>query len=117
MTRNMICTSCPMGCRLTVEYEDGKVLSVTGNTCKNGIVYGTNEVLHPKRTLTTVVRVERRTEMLSVKSASPLPKEALFDCMALLRKTTAKAPVAIGDVILANIGGTGVDIVATKAVD
>jgi len=35
-TKNMTCVVCPRGCALTVTVEDGKILSVTGNTCKRG---------------------------------------------------------------------------------
>ena len=54
--------------------------------------------------------------MVSVKSAAPLPKEHLFDYMKLINEVPLKAPVHIGDVVLRDIGGTGVDIVATKSV-
>ena len=37
--------------------------------------------------------------------------------MRALKDVTAKAPVRIGDVIVENILGTGVDIVATKNVE
>jgi len=116
MIRELICTNCPMGCPLTVEYEDGRIISITGNTCKNGITFGTNEVLCPKRTLTSIVKLSNRDVMLSVKSASELPKERLFEFMDIINKTTASAPVKTGDVIVENIGGTGIDIVATKSV-
>lgn len=116
MKRELICTNCPMGCPLTVEYEDGKIISITGNTCKNGITFGTNEVLCPKRTITSIVKLTNRDMMLSVKSASELPKERIFEFMDIINKTTAEAPVKSGDVIVQNIGGTGIDIVATKTV-
>lgn len=116
MKREIICTNCPMGCPLTVEYEDGKILSIKGNTCKNGITFGTNEVLCPKRTITSIVKVTNRDMMLSVKSASELPKERIFEFMDIINKTSVTAPVKTGDVIVADIGGTGIDIVATKSI-
>lgn len=117
MTRELICTNCPIGCPLTVEFEDGKILSITGNTCKNGITFGTNEVLCPKRTITTIVKMENRSGMLPVKSASELPKERIFEFMATINGVVAKAPIKCGDVIISDIGGTGIDIVATKTVE
>ncbi len=116
MIKELICTNCPMGCPLTVEYEDGKILSITGNTCKNGITFGTNEVLCPKRTITSIVKITNRDMMLSVKSESELPKERIFEFMDIINKTTAKAPVKTGDIIVENIGGTGINIVATKSI-
>lgn len=116
MVRDIICTNCPMGCPLRVEYEDGKILSITGNTCKNGITFGTNEVLCPKRTITSIVKVINRDIMLSVKSASELPKERMFEFMNIINNTKVKAPIKSGDVIVKDIGGTGIDIVATKTI-
>ena len=116
MIKELICTNCPMGCPLSVEYENGKILSIRGNTCKNGITFGTNEVLCPKRTITSIVRVQNRSLMLSVKSEAELPKEKIFDYMQIINKAVAKAPVKVGDVIIENIGGTGINIVATKSI-
>ena len=50
--------------------------------------------------------------MVSVKTASPVPKENIFKIMEIIKKTSVKAPVKIGDIILTNIYGT--DIIATK---
>ena len=46
-TRNLTCIGCPMGCPLTVKIENGTVLSVEGNTCKRGAIYGKKEVTDP----------------------------------------------------------------------
>ena len=63
--------------------------------------------------ITSIVRVEnRKNTMVSVKTASPVPKENIFDVMELLKKTSVKAPVKIGNIILTNIYGT--DIITTK---
>lgn len=116
MIKEIICTNCPMGCPMTVEYENGKILSITGNTCKNGITFGTNEVLSPKRTITSIVRLSNRGGMLPVKSEAELPKEKIFEYMDIINRTAVEAPVKLGDVIVENIGGTGINIVATKSV-
>lgn len=116
MIKELICTNCPIGCPLRVEYEDGKILSISGNTCKNGITFGTNEVLCPKRTITSIVRLSNREGMLPVKSASELPKDRIFEFMEIISSAVATAPVKSGDVIVENIGGTGIDVVATKTV-
>ena len=111
---NMTCIVCPMGCALTVEQTaDG--LKVSGNTCPRGVQYAIAECTAPTRTLTSVLPVVG-ADMVSVKSSAPLPKEKLFDCIEVLRKVTLQAPIRIGDVVVPNILGTGVDIVATKNV-
>lgn len=113
--KKLTCIVCPMGCALTVTLDGGKVQSVSGNTCPRGAKYGEEECTHPTRTLTTTMKVDGH-DMVSVKSASPLPKEHLFDYMKLINAVTLTAPVYIGDVVLKDIGKTGVDIVATKSV-
>ena len=55
--RNLICIGCPMGCPLTVTLEDGKVLSVVGNTCPRGDIYARKEVTNPTRIVTSSVLV------------------------------------------------------------
>lgn len=117
-TKNLICINCPMGCDLTVETESGEVVSVSGNTCIRGDIYARREATAPLRTVTSSVRVENgRAKMVPVKTKEEIPKEKIFACMDALRTVTAKAPVRIGDVIVSDIAGTGVDIVATKDVD
>lgn len=113
--KKLTCIVCPMGCSLTVTLDHGKVQSVSGNTCPRGAKYGEEECTHPTRTLTTTMKVEGR-DMVSVKSASPLPKEHIFEYVKIINEMLLKAPVHIGDVVLKDIGGTGVDIIATKSV-
>ncbi len=117
MKKEIICTVCPRGCRVTVEGEGDKILSVEGHTCKRGLEFSSAEFSHPVRILTTTVKIADATyDLLPVRSSEPLPKEKLFDCMEVIRNTQVSLPVARYDVIIADICGTGVDIVATKAV-
>ena len=116
--RNLTCIVCPMGCALTVTLEDGKVISVEGNTCKRGHDYGINECTAPKRVLTTTVRVEGGSApLVSVKTVEGIPKELLFDAMKTLLGVTVKAPVHIGDVVCPDLCGTGIDVIAGKNID
>lgn len=117
--RELTCISCPLGCPLRVELDgSGKVLSVTGNTCRRGEEYGRKEVTAPTRTVTSTVRVEGgRTPVVSVRTREDIPKEKIFPCMEEIRRATAKAPVKLGDVVIPNVAGTGVDVIATKDAD
>lgn len=116
-TRELICIGCPMGCPLTVQMENGEVLSVTGNTCKRGDDYARKEVTNPTRIVTSSVKIEGGAlEAVSVKTKQDIPKGKIFDCVKALKDVTVKAPVHIGDVIVSNIADTGVDIIATKNV-
>ncbi len=105
-----------MGCGITVELNDsGEVVSVTGNTCKRGDAYARTECTHPVRSLATTVKVDGGIHnVVPCKSAGALPKEKIFDCMKEINNAEAKAPVSIGDVLIENILGTGINIVATN---
>lgn len=116
--RELICIGCPMGCPIVVEMEDGKVLSVTGNTCPRGESYARKEVTNPTRIVTTTVRVDGgKVPMINVKTEQDIPKDKIFECIAALRGVTMKAPVHIGDIILENVADTGVNIVAAGNVE
>ena len=117
MKKEIICTVCPRGCHIQVEGEGEKILSVAGQGCKRGTEYATAEFAHPVRILTTTVKLSGVNDLLPVRSNKPLPKEKIMDCMAVIRAAAVKAPVARYAVIIPNICDTGVDIVATKAVE
>ena len=110
--RQITCIRCPLGCLLTVEITDGAVTKVEGNLCKRGVEYAQSECIHPVRTLTTTVKVIHG-DPLPVRSAEPLPKSLIFDCMAVLRTVSVTAPVSAGTVIVNNICNTGIDMIAT----
>lgn len=117
-TRKLICVNCPMGCALTVTLEGGKVQAVAGSQCARGVAYAEAECVNPTRTLTTTVPVDGgELDMLPVRTRVPVPKHAIMACMERLRGVRAKAPVRLGDVVAADIAGTGVDIVATRSVE
>ena len=52
--------------------------------------------------------------MVPCKSAGPLPKGMIMDCMKAVNAAEVKAPVKLGDILIENICGTGVNIVATN---
>ena len=117
-TRELTCIGCPLGCSLSVTLENGEVTSVTGNTCPRGDAYARKEVTNPTRIVTTTVRVSGgAAPMINVKTQSDIPKDKIFECVAALKGVTIQAPVAIGDVVLENVAGTGVNIVAAGAVE
>jgi CxxC motif-containing protein len=115
--RELTCIVCPRGCTLRVDIENNMIKSIEGNLCNRGVSYAEAECLNPSRVLTTTVRIEGgNIPMLPVKSARPLPKRLLFDCMKALNAVTARAPVSISDAVLENILDTGIDIIATRDV-
>lgn len=117
MKKEIICTVCPRGCRIMVEGEGDTVRSVEGYTCKRGLEYASAEFAHPVRILTTTVKMAGvQGDLLPVRSSRPVPKEKVFDCMQVIRAVEVKLPVKRCDVVVKDICGTGVDMVATKSV-
>ena len=113
MIRKMICITCPRGCHLEVDTD---TLAVRGNRCPKGEQYGKTEVTDPRRVLTSTVRLEGVPGAcrLPVKTAAPIPKGMLLAAMDALNGVTVTAPVVVGQVVLSDIAGTGVDLVACK---
>ena len=115
--RHLTCIGCPMGCQLTVTLEGGEVKEVKGNTCKRGDDYARKEVTNPTRIVTSTVRVKGgHLAMVSCKTATDIPKGKIFDITHALESVEVTAPVEIGDVLLADVCGTGVDVIATKKI-
>ena len=92
--------------------EDGKIASIEGNTCKRGVTYAEDECTNPKRTVTTTVRCECG-DVVAVKTERAIPKELIFEAMKEINSTVAKDGLKIGDVVIENVAGTDVNVVAT----
>ena len=116
MVRELTCIVCPKGCPLKVELENGAVASVMGHTCPRGKQYAVDECTHPMRTITTTVRATDGS-VVPVKTATTVPKELMFDCMKEINNAVLSLPAHIGDVVIANILGTGADVIVTANAD
>jgi len=117
MKKELVCIGCPMGCYLAVDYEEATVSGVGGNRCKVGLEYAQKEIANPERTLTTTVAVKNGVvPLVSVRTSKPIPKSRLFDAMDLLAKVEAEAPIHIGEPVIRDLFGSGVDVIATKSV-
>lgn len=115
-TEIITCISCPVGCRMEVTHEGENVLSVRGNTCKRGDAYARQECIRPLRMVTAAAPVRDRDMPVSLKTRAPIPKKEIDGCMRAIMETPFSAPIAAGDVLIQNVCGTGVDVIATKAV-
>lgn len=113
--KEIICTVCPMGCHITVTGQGGEIQSVTGNTCPRGEEYARNEFVRPMRLLTSVAKTEGAADMplLAVRSDRVVPKDQIFACVEEIRGLCLTAPVHRGDVLIANVAGTGANIIAS----
>lgn len=114
--KSLTCIVCPMGCRIeAVMGDDGKPISVSGNTCNRGYDYAMNEFTAPRRTLTTTVKMSGCGEkLLPVRTSSPIPKEKLFEAMKLVNSIEISGPVEIGDVVYENFIEVGINLIACK---
>lgn len=111
--RELICIMCPKGCHLSVDDD----LNVTGNTCPRGETYGKQEVKDPRRYLTSTVRLESKSyKRLPVISSGDLPKNKVSEVIKYLDNVCVKAPVKVKDVVVKDVLGLGVDILATRTI-
>ncbi|SEH60785.1 MULTISPECIES: DUF1667 domain-containing protein [Atopobiaceae] len=115
--RELTCIRCPRGCHLVARLSGTEVASVGGNACPRGDAYARKELTNPTRVVTSTVRVAGRTPapMLPVKTAQDVPKDLVRDVMEALASVRVSPPVRMGQVVLADVCGTGVDVVATAS--
>jgi CxxC motif-containing protein len=141
MDDRLTCILCPIGCELEVR-RDGESLDVRGNECDKGLDFAADEVLRPKRNLATSIparseagaagTLPARTaagaagtfstagtaaRMISVRLTVPVPREMIFPVLAEIAKLRPALPVRRGQVLIANVLGTGADVIATRTVD
>lgn len=118
MKKEIICTICPIGCNILVEGEGENIISISGNQCNRGLEFAKNEFLHPVRILTTSVKVENSsTPLLPVRSNKAIPKELIMDCMKIIKEVVVKPPIKSKEKIIADICGSGADIIASASID
>ena len=116
-TRELTCINCPMGCLLTVEMDGDTITDISGYTCPRGKTYAEKEVKNPTRIVTSTVKVtEGEKERVSCKTEHDIPKARIFDVMEAINAACVEVPVVIGEVLIRDVAGTGVDVVATAHV-
>jgi len=112
--REITCISCPLGCSLEVSLADGQVVAVTGNECPRGVSYARQECVHPERMVTALIPIPGRTPPLSVRTERPIPKDKITDCLCAIADARPTLPIRIGDVIIPDVAGAGVAVIATR---
>ena len=113
--KEFVCIRCPLGCNIAVKLENNRIESITGNTCPRGAEYVTKELTDLRRIVTSLVRLEGgELPVVSVKTAGDIPKDKIMECIRTLKAVTLKAPVRVGDVVVKNVCGSGVDVIATR---
>jgi CxxC motif-containing protein len=114
----LTCVLCPVGCELEIGRDASGELHVDGNQCDKGVPFAVEEILRPKRNLATSVPVRgAAAKMVSVRLSAAVPREMLFPILAEIAKLRPEAPVRRGQVLIADVLGTGADVIATRTVD
>ncbi len=114
MEKDFICIVCPRGCRIHVDNDS----NITGNSCIRGEQYVRNELTCPKRMLTSTVRINSvKYSRLPVISSEELPKDLIENVVKELDKVSLTVPVHLHDIIIENVLGTGVNIIATRSIE
>jgi CxxC motif-containing protein len=109
--KELICIVCPKGCHLKIDEN----LKVTGNGCARGIKYGIDELTNPTRMLTsTVVILNGEISRLPVVTSNPIPKDKIMAVMKEINQVKVEAPIYVKDIIIPNVLGLGVDLIATR---
>lgn len=113
--RKLICVSCPVGCELEVTLDNDEIVEVEGNTCKLGLDYAEQEIFDPRRMVASTVKVKNGYHpLVPVYTEKPVPKPKIFDVLAEIRKVEVEAPVKINDVIIEDVVGTGINVIASR---
>ena len=115
--KKITCIVCPIGCKILVK-SDGKSFELLeGNKCNKGIDYARNEALSPHRMLTSSILVNNGNwPLVSVKSSKPIPKNKVMEVLEVIKKKKVNAPIKIGEILIENVIGSGINIIATKSI-
>ncbi|GHV63205.1 NAD(FAD)-dependent dehydrogenase [Spirochaetia bacterium] len=141
--RSLTCIVCPIGCALTVEEGEKGVdgfpaLTINGNRCPRGAVYAKEEIRAPKRVVTATCAIVEEADSITVgggaesiavhrgmyaprrvpvKTVESCPREKINALLADIYKTRVKLPVKAGDTVIADWQGSGINVVAVRALE
>lgn len=111
----MTCIECPNGCHLIVD-DEANPIRVTGNQCKRGHDFAISELTHPMRRISSTVRTSNHNyPVLPVRVSGDIPKERIMDVMAVINQTVVTGEPQRGDVIIPDVLGLKVDVIATSS--
>ncbi|MDR2552633.1 MAG: FAD-dependent oxidoreductase [Treponema sp.] len=109
----LICIVCPKGCHLQVDEKNG--FKVSGHTCGRGETYGRQEIENPTRMITSTVCIAgAEIPRMPVKTDRPIPKDRIFEAMALLNRLELKEKPKAGNPVVRDICGTGVNFISSR---
>ena len=123
----LVCIVCPRGCTMEVTENNGEY-EVTGNFCKRGRDFAVAEQTMPMRTIcSTVATAFKEAPVLPVRVSADIPKDKIydgfyfdknvnFDVMQEINKVVVKERIGRGDIVIENVLGLGVDVIATASI-
>jgi CxxC motif-containing protein len=98
--------------------------SISGYSCSRGFEYAKREQTDPRRSISGSVHVNgcahvngTAHRVLPVKTSAPIPKDLMLKAAALLGETSANLPIKTGDIIIADILGTGINFIAARSLN
>ncbi|NMC52765.1 MAG: DUF1667 domain-containing protein [Chloroflexi bacterium] len=114
--KKLICIACPKGCSLDVSMSGETIVKVEGASCKQGYEYAEREIHDPRRMVASTVKVKGAVHpLVPVYTQSAIPKRQIHELLAELRNVEVQAPVEMGQVVLENVLGTGIPVVASRS--
>lgn len=109
----LVCIACPNGCKLSID-KQGETLIVSGNKCPKGETFAKEEILAPKRSVTTTVKtVFKALPVVPVRTEGDIPKEKIFDFISLSKTVVLDRPYDMGEVILPALFGTDINLICS----
>jgi len=116
--KHFTCVTCPVGCEVDVEVQDGSILSMKGNRCDKVKEFVLQELKEPMRVLTTTVRIAgAEYAMLPVRTDKAIPKRLFRQAVEELAGSDLQSPVHMSDLIVKDVAGSGANIIATRTMD
>lgn len=124
--RSLTCIICPMGCALSIEEgppgADGSAaMTIKGNNCSRGAVYAQEEIRAPKRVVTATCAIADPAasswapRRVPVKTLLPCPKERIKELLGDIYGLQLRLPIKAGDPVIIDWQGTGITVVAVRA--
>jgi CxxC motif-containing protein len=118
MPAELVCIACPIACRLTVTKAADGAVSVAGNRCPKGELYGKEEMLAPRRIVTAVVPTSSKDfPCVPVRTDAPVSRDLVMDLLGDLYRLRVDLPVKNGQVLVADFHGARVIITRTLPPD
>jgi CxxC motif-containing protein len=115
--KELTCIVCPRSCHIRIE-KAGDEWNIEGNQCKRGETYAINEMTEPMRMLTTTVKITGAgLNRIPVITAGEIPKTSIKQALDQLYHLTITAPVKCDQVVLENLAGTGVNVLASRSLE